>query len=97
MITKKKILSGLKEKLITLITDPNMECGTVCKIGDCWFYFGGETAEEMEPDEFLKCIPEEDIVNEIFDTLETFRQDDECLDEYEYYDTILTYRNGYNG
>ena len=38
----------------SFITDPNMGYGTVCKIGDYWFYFGGITAEEMEPDEYVK-------------------------------------------
>lgn len=51
----------------------------------------------MNPDEFLKCVPEDDIVDEIFEALESFRQDEECADEYEYYDAILTYRNGYSG
>lgn len=97
MITKEKISSGLKERLVTLEVDPNMGAGTVCRIGDWWFYFGGETAEEMNPDEFLKCVPEDDIVDEIFEALESFRQDEECADEYEYYDAILTYRNGYSG
>lgn len=55
MITKEKISAGLKERLVTLEVDPNMGSGTVCRIGDWWFYFGGETAEEMNPDEFLRC------------------------------------------
>ena len=57
MITKEKISAGLKERLVTLEVDPNMGSGTVCRIGDWWFYFGGETAEEMNPDKFLKCVP----------------------------------------
>ena len=49
----------------------------------------GETAEELSPDEFLKCVPEDDIVDEIFEALESFRQDEECANEYEYYDATL--------
>lgn len=86
MITKEKIRAGLKEHLIALEVDPNMGSGTVCRIGAWWFYFGGETAEELNPDEFLKCVPEDDIVDEIFEALESFRQDEECANEYEYYD-----------
>ena len=95
MITKKKIKDGIKEHLVEFTLDPNMGSGTVCRIGDWWFYFGGETAEEMNPDEFLKCVPEDDIVDEIFEALESFRQNEECADEYEYYDYVLTYYNGY--
>ena len=79
----------MKEHLIALEVDPNMGSGTVCRIGAWWFYFGGETAEELNPDEFLKCVPEDDIVDEIFEALESFRQDEECADEYEYYDATL--------
>ena len=91
MITKKNIIEGLNNGVINLIADPNMEEGTVCKIGEFWFYFGGETAEEMNPDEFKKNIPQEDIVNEIHDTLESFRKDEDEIfkDEYNYYDAIL--------
>lgn len=96
MITKEKIKSGIKENLISFVVDPNMESGTVCKIGDSWFYFGGITAEEMNPEEFRKVIPEEDIINDIFDTLEVFRNDEDCIDEYEYYEYVLTYWNGYS-
>ena len=51
MITKEKIKAGLHEGAVRLITDPNMESGTVCQIGELWFYFGGETAEDMTPQE----------------------------------------------
>ena len=61
------------------------------------FISAAKQREEMNPDEFLKCVPEDDIVDEIFEALESFRQDEECADEYEYYDAILTYRNGYSG
>lgn len=94
MITKKKIEDGIREGLVTFKVDPNMEYGTVCCIGDWWFYFGGFSAEEMNSSEYIACTPQEDIVREIFDTLDDFRNDEELRDEYDYYDHILTYRNG---
>lgn len=75
-------------------TDPNLERGTVCRIGDSWFYFGGLEAEEMEPEEYLNNIPMGDIVREIYEVLEEFREDEELVDEYAYYGAVLTYRNG---
>lgn len=95
MITKKKIKNGIKEHLIEFTIDPNMGSGTVCKIEDGWFYFGGSDAEEHDPEEFLKIFYINDIINEIYDTLESFRKNEVCKDEYEYYDYVLTYYNGY--
>lgn len=97
MITKEMIREGLNERLIRLVPDPNGCDGTVCKIEDGWFYFGGQEAERMTPEEYLACVPEVDIINEIFDTLEDFRKHPDCFeDEYEYYESVLIYRNGYS-
>ena len=95
MITKKKIEDGIREGLVTFEVDPNMGRGTVCRIGDWWFYFGGLSAAEMNPNEYIAYTPREDIVREIFDTLDDFRNDEELRDEYDYYDHVLTYRNGF--
>lgn len=95
MITREMIRSGIKAKLIEFVIDPNMEHGTVCRIGDSWFYFGGQTAEEMNPEEFTANVPVDDIADEVFQVLEEFRNDSdgEFIDEYNYYDAVLTYRN----
>lgn len=90
-ITAEDIRNGLRSGVVRLITDPNLGCGTVCGIGENWFYFGGLTAEEMTPEEYLRDIPEDDIVREIVETLDDFK----CLpdvfeDEYNYYLAILT-------
>lgn len=60
-------------------------------IGDNWFYFGGLTAEECgTPEEYATAVPEEDIVREIYDVLDEFRESGECFaDEYMYYFCIL--------
>lgn len=88
LITKEKIKAGLRDGVVRLVTDPNMESGTVCQIGEFWFYFGGETAEDMTPEEYMKCIPIDDIANEIFDALDSFKKDD-FEDEYAYYAEVL--------
>ena len=93
MITKGLIADGIRSNLVRFVVDPNMESGTVCQIGDSWFYFGGLTAEETSPEEYLATVPMEDIVDEIFDVLEGFREAEEYADEYDYYWHILFYRN----
>lgn len=49
------------------------------------------------PEEYIKNVPVEDIVDEIFDVLESFRKegkdDIDFREEYDYYWHILTYRN----
>ena len=81
------------------MVDPNAESGTVCQIGDNWFYFGGLTAEELSPEEYIKNVPEADIVREIYEVLEDFRKSESDLsDEYQYYDAVLSeaLENGYH-
>lgn len=86
-ITLKQVENGFKSGVVRLTTGP-MEDGTVYQIGEHWFYFGGMTAEEMSPDEYRRNVPEEDIIQEIFDTLESFRKSG-FTDEYMYYYYIL--------
>lgn len=97
VITKEMIKSGIKAGLITFVPDPNADHGTVCKIGDNWFYFGGTEGEKCSPEEYTKNVPEDDIIDEIFETLESYRQagrdDYEFWGEYDYYYHILMYRN----
>ena len=90
MITHERISDGLDIGTVYLAVDPNMESGTVCFVGDLWFYFGGHTAEEMTPEEYLQNVPKVDIVNEIYTALECIRTAGEDFeDEYDYYDAML--------
>lgn len=90
MITAKQIRHGIAKGAVRFIIDPNMGKGTVCAIGDNWFYFGGETAEQESPNEYLEHVPIEDIVGEIMDVLNDFRlQTDMFGNEYEYYEAVL--------
>ena len=89
MITKKMIKDGITEGVIQFVTDPDFENGgTVCQIEDNWFYFGGTTAEELSPEEYIKNVPTSDIVRDIYDVMEEFKT--EFPDEYEFYDIILS-------
>ncbi len=85
MITRKMIKQGIECGAITFID----QGGTVCSIGDYWFYFGGLTAEEMNPAEYLEAIPMEDIIGDVYTTLEDFRNHADFLDEYKYYEAYL--------
>ena len=91
MITKELIRKGIESKVIRFKSDPDGidGRGTVCAIGEYWFYFGGLTAEELTPDEYQENVPMEEIIDEIFDVLEDFRNTDGFEDEYEYYQRLL--------
>ena len=89
LITEQMVRDGISSGTVEFVTDPNMGFGTVCKIGDFWFYFGGIEAESMEPKEYLKVTPIDDIIREIMDTLQSFIEDEESNDEYNYYLSIL--------
>lgn len=87
MITKTHIQKGIEVGAVSFIIDPNMESGTVCKIGDMWFYFGGLPAESENPDDYLKHIPMDNIVQQIINILSCFKESDP--DEYSYYESVL--------
>lgn len=87
MITLAMVQAGYKEGHIRLIVSPNGD-GIACQIGDNWFYFGGQTAEEYKDvDSYKNDIPKEDIIKEIHEVLEDFST--ELEDEYIYYDYYL--------
>lgn len=92
MITKVMVRDGIRNGSIRFIRDPNMDRGTVCQIGDDWFYFGCLKAEELNPDEYIETVPEDDVVDLIFNTLEEFREDDTFDVEYAYCEAYLTER-----
>ena len=86
-ISKAVIRKGIALGLVALVTDPNAESGTVCKIGDNWFYFGGLTAEEMAPEDYLAAVGVPGVTDEIYDVLKEFET--EFPDEHEYYRLYL--------
>lgn len=88
-ITKDEILRGLDAGIVRLIVDPNMDYGTVAEIGGSWFYFGGMTAEEMTPEEYLRDIPKEDIAREICEVMQEFENEIDYSDEWAFYRAVL--------
>lgn len=91
-ITRQMIADGIQDGKVLFITDPNTESGTVCKIGDYWFYFGGLEAEEQSPTEYLCNTGLHDVISEVYDTLVAFESTPELADEWNYYHSILSKR-----
>lgn len=88
-ITKEMVAEGYETGLIRLILSPNDD-GIACKIGDNWFFFGGQTAEEYNRvEDFVAEIPKDTIIDEIFEVLEAFSEENDGLDEYLYYKYYL--------
>ena len=89
MITPQMIADGLDSGAVSIVDSPNGD-GAVCRIGpEWWFYFGGQTAEQSTAADYVKNVPRADIVREIMDTLEDFREDPSYQDEYGYYEAFL--------
>ena len=89
MITPQMIEDGLDSGAVSIVDSPN-EDGAVCQIGpQWWFYFGGQTAEQSTAADYVKNVPRADIVREIMDTLNDFREDPSYQDEYGYYEAFL--------
>ena len=82
-ITFEDIKVGIDKGVVRFIIDPNNDHGTVCAIGDNWFYFGGLTAEEENPDEYIKNVPMDTIIQDILNVLNDFKEN--FVDEYLYY------------
>lgn len=89
-ITKKMIANGFDTGKVMLTIDPNTGSGTVCRIGKDWFYFGGLTAEELNPSEYFIQVGFWDTIREILETLDEFAEDESFKDEYRYYYSCLS-------
>ena len=89
MITPQMIEDGLDNGAVSIADSPNGD-GAVCRIGpEWWFYFDGETAEQSTAADYTANVPREDIVREIMETLDDFREDPSYQDEYHYYEAFL--------
>lgn len=92
MITQKMIRTGIANGTIMFAPDPNANnSGTVCKIGEYWFYFGGHLAEQLDPSDFLEVTRMRDNITDIFNVLESFKTDSPT--EYAYYEAVLNEQN----
>ena len=74
MITEDMVREGIRNGSVRFVKDPNMEHGTVCQIGEDWFYFGCLKAEELDPDEYITEMPEDDapVIMQVNDKLGAF-------------------------
>ena len=91
MITLEQITAGMEHGDIAIVDSPHGD-GAVCSIGDYWFYFGGQSAEDMSASEYLANVPKDEIAKEILGTLENFRHDPGFTDEYGYYEAFQNER-----
>ena len=91
MIRLEQIIDGMEHGDIAVVDSPNDD-GAVCKIGDNWFYFGGQEAEDVTAAEYLANVPKDEIAKEILGALEDFRHDPVFTDEYGYYEAFLNER-----
>ena len=91
MITLDMVKAGYEAGLINLVDGRRYSGdGVVCSIGDNWFYFGGQTAEEYtDVEKYKSDIPKGDIIQSIFEVLEQFSTADGFEDEYLYYESVL--------
>lgn len=87
-ITRGMIWNGFEKGLVKIVDSEHGD-GAVCQIGDYWFYFGGETAEQETAESYLKNVPLEDIVSEVCAVLDDFSKHDEFEYEYGYYAAYL--------
>ena len=89
MITTEMIEDGLDSGAVSIVDSPNGD-GAVCQIGpEWWFYFGGEEAEQSTAADYTVRVPRADIVREIMETLDDFREDPTYQNEYHYYEAFL--------
>lgn len=91
MIKKSQIKQGIRNGTIEFVKGDKYGCfGTVCKIGLYSFYFGGETAEQESPAEYLLNSNMKDTIDCVWEALNEFiRGTDDDKDEYNYYEAVL--------
>lgn len=88
-ITKKMIREGYNNGVIKLITNEDAD-GVVCQIGDNWFYFGGIEAENYtDVKQYTKDMSKNEIIKDIYEVLQEFKNLEDFYDEYLYYYFIL--------
>ncbi len=90
MITFAMVEAGYKcaYPVIRLVLSPNKD-NVYCEIGKSKFLFGGMAAHGVTPEAYKQYVPEDEIIREIYDTLETFRKAPEWAETYAYYESVL--------
>lgn len=88
-ITLSEVSRGIDEGIVRLVTDPNMDSGTVAEIGGSWFYFDGVDAEGRSPDEYARDFPQGHVARRIHEALREFENEAEYSDEWAYYRAVF--------
>lgn len=88
MIPKSTIEDGLASGIIKIVDGPDGE-GTVCQIGEYWFYFGGFVAEGMTAEEYIKAFSFGTIVWNVYEALNDMYEAGGFEDELSYYEAYL--------
>lgn len=78
-ITKELVTEAYRKGVIKLEVDPLLESGTVAFVGEVFFDFGGQIADEYGPESYKALVPEETIIREIYEAINDLR-----IDEYNY-------------
>ena len=94
LVTRDALRAGYESGTVEFVADPMAGSGTVCRIGEHWFFFGGLAAANESPDEYLRHVPVEDVLDEVYSVLEDFREDPAFSDEYQYYACYLRENTG---
>lgn len=89
LITEEMIETGYNLGIVRLVECSDIN-GVACQIGDYWFYFDDNTADDITVAKYIEKISKTDIINMIFELLEDFRKQEHTIDEYNYYAAILT-------
>lgn len=94
MLNLEQVEKAIEKGIITFITDPNMNEGTVCSIGEYWFYCWTTTSmneffTDHSPKEIISTIPTTFLALLVFVVLEEFRNTPDFVDEYNYYNSYI--------
>ena len=90
MIKYGDLLAGHEKGVVKFVLEPGNEVGTVCQIGDTWFYFGSNEADECIPDEYIALVGLRFAIEEVYDLLNGCGGMAEYdPDEYAYYEAVL--------
>lgn len=85
LMLEKQIKKGIELGVVKFVPNPNTGEGTVCQLGDDWFYFKGVIEES--PEEYLKNTSEENNIRLIADVLLEYQK--MFPDEYEHFMSFL--------
>ena len=69
-VPKELLQKGLRAGLIQFIPEiPETGVGVMARIGEGTFFFAGAEGESMTPAEYIKNVPEDDLIEELFDAV----------------------------